>query len=78
MNYFNPATMRPAAVPATMYGAFSALAASVGHLGTTAINWSHRYQQRTRLAHMSDHLLADMGISRADADLEASKPFWQA
>lgn len=33
--------------------------------------------QRKMLAQMSDHMLKDIGISRADALHEASKPFWR-
>ncbi len=39
--------------------------------------WQDRAQERTRLAAIEDHLLSDMGISRAQADHEAAKPFWR-
>ncbi len=39
--------------------------------------WQDRVQQRTHLATIEDHLLKDMGISRADADRESAKPFWR-
>lgn len=40
--------------------------------------WNTRYQQREQLLEMNDHLLHDLGISRGDAQVEASKPFWKA
>ncbi len=40
--------------------------------------WDGRARQRRDLADMDAHLLADIGVSRAAADHEASKPFWLA
>ncbi len=40
--------------------------------------WQERAAQRTHLAALGDHALKDIGISRADADREAAKPFWRA
>lgn len=40
--------------------------------------WQNRAAERRQLLEMDDRLLQDMGISRADAFKEASKPFWQA
>ncbi len=39
--------------------------------------WSERRRQRRALEALPDHLLSDIGISRADAEQEAHKPFWQ-
>jgi uncharacterized protein YjiS (DUF1127 family) len=39
--------------------------------------WHDRAQQRRLLAAASDHLLYDIGISRADVDEEVEKPFWR-
>ena len=36
-----------------------------------------RHASRTRLAQLNDHLLKDIGLSRADAWREAAKPFWR-
>ena len=44
------------------------------HLGL----WRRRRQQRARLAALDRRLLADIGISRAQALEESRKPFWQA
>jgi uncharacterized protein YjiS (DUF1127 family) len=40
--------------------------------------WSERVRQRRQLARFDDHLLRDIGITRADALAEAEKPFWRA
>ncbi len=39
--------------------------------------WNERRRQRRALESLPDHLLSDIGISRADADYEAEKPFWR-
>ncbi len=41
------------------------------------LEWHERARQRRQLLSLSDHMLKDIGISRADAEGEASKPFWQ-
>jgi uncharacterized protein YjiS (DUF1127 family) len=40
--------------------------------------WQERASQRAHLAALDDHLLKDLGISRAQAVQEAAKPFWRA
>jgi uncharacterized protein YjiS (DUF1127 family) len=39
--------------------------------------WTERRRQRWALERMPDHMLADIGLSRADAEQEAEKPFWR-
>jgi uncharacterized protein YjiS (DUF1127 family) len=36
-----------------------------------------RARQRRELAALSDHSLRDIGLSRADVDVEISKPIWR-
>lgn len=38
--------------------------------------WKTLYDQRHQLASLSDAMLKDIGLSRADAEREASRPFW--
>jgi Domain of unknown function (DUF1127) len=38
--------------------------------------WTDRARQRRQLAELSDHMLRDIGLTRADAWAEADKPFW--
>lgn len=42
----------------------------------TLLHWQQLAAQRRMLAGMNDHLLKDIGISRADAEREARRPFW--
>jgi len=41
-----------------------------------AAQWHARAAERRALAQLSDSQLQDMGISRAEADAEAGKWFW--
>jgi uncharacterized protein YjiS (DUF1127 family) len=49
-----------------------------GALWQTLITWQRRASERNQLATMSDHMLKDMGITRAAARRECRKPFWSA
>jgi uncharacterized protein YjiS (DUF1127 family) len=40
-------------------------------------DWHHRSRSRRRLSTFNDRLLADIGISRSQAEAEAAKWFWQ-
>jgi len=48
-------------------------------LGMSDAFWAWRARARSRrdLARLDDHILKDIGISRADAHRESSKPFWR-
>jgi uncharacterized protein YjiS (DUF1127 family) len=39
--------------------------------------WLERGRQRRHLAAMDDHMLRDIGLSRADVSAETEKWFWQ-
>ena len=39
--------------------------------------WRRRAQERRQLAGLSDLMLQDIGITRADAEFLAGKPFWK-
>ena len=39
--------------------------------------WHERARQRRHLQSLSDHMLRDLGLSRADVRAEADKPFWR-
>jgi uncharacterized protein YjiS (DUF1127 family) len=38
--------------------------------------WQQRAQERHQLRMLDDHMLHDVGLTRADVEQEASKPFW--
>ncbi len=40
--------------------------------------WQERARGRRALASLDDHLLRDIGLSRADVERERVKPFWRA
>lgn len=40
--------------------------------------WYGRYSQRHALLQLDERLLADIGLTRAEAEAEAGKPFWVA
>lgn len=66
--------LQPAARPSLLQALNLMLLQAVETLET----WSARRQGRRALRGMPDHLLQDIGRSRADAEAEADKPFWTA
>ena len=40
--------------------------------------WRARVRERRQLSELSDAMLKDIGISRADASTEFEKPFWRS
>lgn len=40
-------------------------------------SWQERAHQRRMLRGLDDHLLKDIGRSRAEAEAEGRKPFWR-
>jgi uncharacterized protein YjiS (DUF1127 family) len=52
--------------------------ASIVSAMDTVLDWQDRARQRHNLLAMDDHLLRDIGVSRADLENEAAKPFWRA
>lgn len=39
--------------------------------------WCARRGQRRALGHLDDRLLADIGLTRTEAETERRKPFWR-
>jgi uncharacterized protein YjiS (DUF1127 family) len=44
----------------------------------TIRRWQERSEGRQQLLRLDDHVLRDIGITRLQAEAEASKPFWRA
>lgn len=42
------------------------------------LDWQQRAFQRHALWRLSDYDLKDIGLSRADVEAEATKPFWRS
>lgn len=58
--------------------ALSALVRAPEALFTLLLCWQARAAERHRLLQLDNRLLRDVGISRAEAQAEAAKPFWRA
>jgi uncharacterized protein YjiS (DUF1127 family) len=43
---------------------------------TALLRWHELARQRRALLSLDDHMLKDIGLSRADAAREAARPFW--
>lgn len=41
------------------------------------LQWRRRTKERAELAALDDRMLADIGISRAEAEFLSNKPFWR-
>lgn len=46
-------------------------------LADLLLTWLRRSQQRRQLGSLSDRMLKDIGVSRADVDYEVSRRFWR-
>lgn len=42
------------------------------------ILWQRRFRDRRHLEGLDDRMLKDIGLTRANVEREAGKPFWQA
>ena len=51
--------------------------AGVGVAFDALATWQRRHRDRLHLLSLDDHMLHDIGISLADVEQEASKPFWR-
>jgi uncharacterized protein YjiS (DUF1127 family) len=47
-------------------------------VASTVRLWDERSRQRHQLAELTDDQLYDIGVTRAEANAEATKRFWQA
>ena len=48
-----------------------------GRAAETGLTWLERSRQRRALRELNDHMLRDIGLTRADAWAEADKRFWR-
>ena len=42
------------------------------------LTWQRRHKDRMHLLSLDDRMLRDIGVTLADVDREASKPFWKS
>lgn len=59
------------------FNPIAALIAGVLHTGATLYTWQQRANERAALGNLDDRLLQDIGLDRASASMEATKPFWK-
>jgi uncharacterized protein YjiS (DUF1127 family) len=64
-------------VTPTMRTFMSGAMDSVAKVFYLLLTWQERASERANLAALDDHMLKDMGLSRADVEHESSKPFWR-
>lgn len=67
-------TLCPAPAPT---GLVAHLASRILGILVVVDGWFARRRQRRDLAELDDHLLKDLGLTRADVEREVGKPFWR-
>jgi uncharacterized protein YjiS (DUF1127 family) len=63
---------------AVVWYAQGRLSDCAGRIAQTGLTWLERARQRRALSELNDHMLRDIGLTRADAWAESEKPFWRA
>ena len=64
-------------ISSAVYGVVHSIEAAVVKIQETLATWNSRSADRRQLAAMSDYLLLDIGLTRADVAAEVNKYFWQ-
>lgn len=77
MTDFNLSALHPASWTSGLFARQTASLSAGGRLVDRLLAWQDRATQRRQLAELDASLLADIGLSRATADHEASKAFWR-
>lgn len=62
---------------ARRHNAVQALSDAGNHIVATVWEWRRRARERGELAALDDRMLADIGLTRADAEFLSNKPFWR-
>jgi uncharacterized protein YjiS (DUF1127 family) len=53
-------------------------AGALVRLSDTLLGWIQRDRDRRALSSLDDRLLRDIGVTRAELEAEARKPFWRS
>ena len=72
-----PAGASPSALLGSLRAAVTTVASGIWKAAEATQPWYDRWRQRQALLRLDDHLLKDIGVSRAEAEEEAVKPFWR-
>lgn len=75
---YQSVTQVPVSTAPSRQGFLGALAGELTRALDTVLLWQERAAERHRMLGFSEHLLKDIGLSRADVQAEASKAFWRA
>ncbi len=65
------------AISAAVYGMVQRIEAAAKQARGTLSTWVSRVEERRQLEMLSDHLLVDIGVTRAEVSVEINKYFWQ-
>jgi len=57
--------------------ALDALSEATDRMFATFRQWRRRSQERQQLARLDDRMLQDIGLTHADREFLANKPFWR-
>ena len=79
---FSAVAMASPVIPGTVAWQAGRAARPSGHIWHRLMDtirlWRQRAQGRQQLRAFDDYLLRDIGVTRLQAEAEASKPFWRA
>ncbi len=64
-------------VSSIVYGIVQHLEASTVKVLNTLSIWGARSRERQQLSELNDHMLEDIGLTRAQVAVEVGKYFWQ-
>lgn len=64
-------------ISSAVYGLVQRFEAATVKVQKTLATWSARAEDRRQLSVMSDRMLIDIGLTRADVAVETDKYFWQ-
>ena len=70
--------LRAVAMRRALHAAARIGVALFGRVGASVWTWQNRYNARQHMAMLDDRLLDDVGLTRADIDQVAERPFWRA
>ncbi len=64
-------------ISAAVYGMVQRIEAAAKEVRGTLSTWASRVEERRQLGLLNDHLLKDIGVTRAEVSVEIGKYFWQ-
>ena len=64
-------------ISVAVYGMVQRIEAAANQVRGALSTWVSRVGERRQLGMLSDHLLEDIGLTRAEVSVEVDKYFWQ-